>query len=77
MRVRLDETALVSIARITQGRYLAGHDARDFRSIHDALAMRLAFEEHYSEVTGLFAIAAAVLVSLSALLSVRACKRIL
>jgi Ca-activated chloride channel family protein len=75
MRVGIDEPTLREIARITRGAYSRGEGAAE--SILQGLRAQRVFESGYSEITGLFALAAALLVATSALLSVRRHKRIL
>ena len=77
MRVRLDEEALKSIANITRGEYFQAATAADLKKIYRALNAKLVFEKKETEVTALFAAAAAVSAVLSALLSLLWFNRIL
>ena len=69
MRVRLDEQALKTIANLTQGEYFYAGNAPDLQKIYKNLNTKLFFEQKETEITALFAAAAAVLALLSALLS--------
>jgi Ca-activated chloride channel family protein len=77
MRVRLDETALKNIATTTKAEYFHAETATDLTSIYQALTSRLVFEKRATEITALFAAAAAALALLSALLSLLWFNRIL
>jgi Ca-activated chloride channel family protein len=76
LRVGLDEATLREIAQISRGAYSRG-ETKDLARIGESLRSRLAFDDHYSEITGLFALAAAGSIAFSGLLSVRLYKRIL
>jgi Ca-activated chloride channel family protein len=69
MRVRLDEQALKTIANLTQGEYFYAGTAPDLQKIYKNLNTKLFFEQKETEITALFAAAAAVAALLSALLS--------
>jgi Ca-activated chloride channel family protein len=69
MRVRLDEQALKTIANLTQGEYFYAGNAPDLQKIYKNLNTKLFFEQKETEITALFAAAAAVVALLSALLS--------
>ena len=77
MRVRLDEEALKTIATLTRGDYFYAGTAPDLQKIYQSLNTRLFFEQKETEVTALFAAAAAALALLSALLSLLWFNRIL
>ena len=77
MRVRLDEQALKTIANVTQGEYFYAGTAPDLRRIYTDLNTRLFLEQRETEVTALFAAAAAALALLSGLLSLLWFNRIL
>jgi Ca-activated chloride channel homolog len=77
MRVRLDEDALKSIANITRGEYFHAGSATDLKKIYEALNARLVFEKRETEVSALFAAAAAVVAALAGLLSLLWFNRIL
>jgi Ca-activated chloride channel homolog len=69
MRVRLDEEALKNIANITRGEYFLASTATDLKKIYQTMGSRLTFEKKETEVSGLFAGFAALLVILAAALS--------
>jgi len=69
MRVRLDEDAMKAIATATQGEYFAAANAADLKKIYEALSSRLLFERRETEISALFAAAAALLLALAALAS--------
>ena len=60
MRVRLDEASLKQIANVTQGEYFYAGNATDLRKVYESLSSKLVFERRQSEVTALFAAAAAL-----------------
>jgi len=70
MRVRLDEDTLKSIADITKAEYFYAGTAQDLKKAYEALSSRLVMEKKETEVTSLFAAAAALLTLLAAGLSV-------
>jgi Ca-activated chloride channel family protein len=57
---RLDETTLVGMAELTEGRYFNAQDEGDLREIYDDLSRERVFEEEETEIT--FAFAAAALI---------------
>jgi hypothetical protein len=67
MRVRLDEQALKTIANVTQGEYFYAGTATDLQKIYKNLNTKLFFEQRETEVSALFAAAAAVLALVSGL----------
>jgi Ca-activated chloride channel family protein len=77
MRVRLDEDALKTIATTTKAEYFHAETATDLSGIYQALTSRLVFEKRATEITALFAAAAAVCALLSGLLSLLWFNRIL
>ena len=77
MRVRLDEPALKQIATITQGEYFYAGTATDLQKIYKNLNTKLFFEQRETEISALFAAAAAILALLSGLLSLLWFNRIL
>lgn len=77
MRVRLDEDALKTIANTTKAEYFHAGTATDLSSIYQALTARLVFEKRATEITALFAAAAAFFALLSGLLSLLWFNRIL
>ena len=70
MRVRLDEDTLRKISNPTLGEYFHAASGADLKRVYEALKSRLVFERKETEVTALFADAAALLVLLAAGLSV-------
>ncbi len=77
MRVRLDEDALKQIANMTRADYFYAGNADDLRKVYEKLNSRLVLEKKKTEVTALFAAAAAVLALASAVLSMLWFSRIL
>jgi len=69
MRVRLDEETLRRVAEITQGQYFHAATAADLKKVYAALDSRFSMEKKQTEITALFAAAAATLVVIGALLS--------
>ena len=70
MRVRLDEDTLKNIANMTRADYFYAGTAADLKQVYQGLSTRLIVEKKETEVSALFAAAAALLVVLSAGLSV-------
>lgn len=70
MRVRLDEETLKNIANLTRAEYFYAGTADDLKKVYQSLSTRLVVEKKETEVSGLFAAAAAVMVLLAAGLSV-------
>jgi len=77
MRVRLDEESLKTIANLTRAEYFYAGTATDLQKIYKKLNTKLFFEQKETEVTALFAAAAAVVALLSGLLSLLWFNRIL
>lgn len=69
MRVRLDEETLKDVARITQGSYFYAGTADSLKKVYETLGSRLSVEQKEVEVSGLLALLGALLVALSAGLS--------
>ena len=69
MRVRLDEETLKAIANITHGEYFYAGNAVDLNKVYQSLNAKLVLERKKTEITALFAAAAALLAVLSAALS--------
>jgi Ca-activated chloride channel family protein len=69
MRVRLDEDTLKAVARDTKGEYFYAGTAENLKQVYESLSTRLTVEKKETEVSGLLALAAAVLVLMSAGLS--------
>ena len=77
IRVRLDEDALRQIAEATGGEYFYAGTAADLKKVYQALNSKLVMEKQETEITALFAVAAALLALLSAALSLLWFNRIL
>jgi Ca-activated chloride channel family protein len=77
MRVRLDEETLKAIANKTNADYFYAGTAQDLSKVYEALSSRLTVEKKETEVSALFALAAAALALLSAGLSILWFNRIL
>ena len=77
MRVRLDEETLKAIASKTQADYFYAGSAIDLKKVYSTLSSRLAVEKKETEISGLLALAAAVLATVSAALSMLWFNRIL
>jgi Ca-activated chloride channel homolog len=74
---RLDEDTLKAIADLTRGEYFYAGTAVNLKKVYQSLNARLVFEKTHTEITALFSAAAAVLVLLSAFLSLLWFNRIL
>lgn len=70
MRVRLDEDTLKNVSNLTRAEYFYAGTADDLKKVYQSLSSRLIVERKETEVSGLLAAAAALLVVLSAGLSV-------
>ncbi|CAN5869394.1 VWA domain-containing protein [soil metagenome] len=70
MRVRLDEETLKNIANITRADYFYAGTAADLKKVYQSLSTRLVVEKKETEVSALFAAFGALLVLVSAGLSV-------
>jgi Ca-activated chloride channel homolog len=77
MRVRLDEDTLKAIADLTRGEYFHAGNAADLKKVYQALNAKLVMEKKETEITSLFAAAAAGLMLLAGLLSLLWFNRIL
>lgn len=69
MRVRLDEETLKRIADKTNGAYFRAGSDTDLKEIYENLGTRLVFKPERTEITALFAAAAAVLLLAAGALS--------
>lgn len=76
-RAILDEDTLKAIADLTRGEYFHAGSAGDLKKIYRSLSAKLVFEKRPTEVTALFAAAAAGLTILAGFLSVLWFSRIL
>jgi Ca-activated chloride channel family protein len=70
IRVRLDEDTLKEVARITRAQYFNATTADDLRAVYQGLTHRVVTEKQETELTALFALAAALLVVIAAGLSI-------
>ena len=70
MRVRLDEDTLKAVSSLTRAEYFYAGTAEDLKKVYQSLSSRLVVERKETEITALFAAAAALMVLLSAGLSV-------
>jgi len=77
MRVKLDEETLKNIASRTQAEYFYAGTAEDLKKVYTTLGSRLTLEKKETEISALFAMAAAVLALLSAGLSLLWFNRVL
>ena len=77
MRVRLDEETLKAIAELTRGEYFYAGNAVDLKKVYQSLSSRFVMEKKQTEITALFAAAAAALVLVAAALSLAWFNRIL
>ncbi len=77
MRVRLDEESLKEVARATQAEYYYAGTAENLKKVYETLSSRLTVEKKETEISGLLALAAALMALLSAGLSVLWFNRIL
>ena len=77
MRVRLDEDTLKDVAKTTQGAYYYAGTAENLKQVYQTLSTRLTVEKKETEVSGLLALLAALLVAFSAGLSLLWFNRVL
>jgi Ca-activated chloride channel family protein len=77
MRVRLDEETLKAIANKTNAEYFYAGTSNDLKKVYGTLSSRLTVEKKETEISALFAIAAAAIALLSAALSLLWFNRIL
>ncbi|MES2185453.1 MAG: VWA domain-containing protein [Pseudomonadota bacterium] len=69
MRVKLDEDTLKAVAAKTNAEYFYAGTATDLKKVYDTLSSRLSVEKHETEVSALFAMAAAALALCASLVS--------
>lgn len=69
MRVKLDEEALMAIAKVTDGEYFFAGTADELKQVYEALNAKLVFEKRETEISALFAGISALLTILAAVLS--------
>ena len=77
MRVRLDEDTLKQIANLTGAEYFYAGTALDLKKVYQSLNSKFVLEKKETEITALFAAAAAFTLLISALLSLLWFNRIL
>lgn len=77
MRVRLDEETLKAIANKTAAEYFYAGTAQDLKKVYETLSSKLTVEKKETEISALFALAAAVFSIFSAGLSLLWFNRIL
>jgi Ca-activated chloride channel homolog len=77
MRAQVDEDALKKIADMTKGRYFHAASSEELKQVYSVLSKQLIMETQQMEITSFFAAAAAVLMLLSAGLSVAWFGRVL
>jgi Ca-activated chloride channel family protein len=75
-RAQLDEETLKAIAHMTLGEYFYAGNAEDLKKIYQKLTSRLVLEQKETEVSALFAAAAAAFTLLGAALSLAWFNRI-
>ena len=69
MRVRLDEDTLKQIANRTAAEYFYAGSAADLKKVYNTLSTKLAVEKKETEISGLFALAAALFAMVAGALS--------
>jgi len=69
IRVKLDEETLKHVAHMTGAQYFNANSAEDLRTVYQGLSYRLVTQKRETELTGLVALAAALLMALAAGLS--------
>jgi len=69
MRVRLDEETLKDVASTTKGEYFYAGTAENLKQVYESLSTRLTVEKKETEIAGLLALLASLLVMVSAGLS--------
>ena len=77
MYLKLDEPSLKAVAQITQAEYFYAGNAEALKKVYEKLSTRLQMDKKETEVSGLLALAAAVLAITSAALSLLWFNRIL
>ncbi|HWY63550.1 MAG TPA: VWA domain-containing protein [Rhizomicrobium sp.] len=77
MRAQVDEDALKKIADMTHGRYFHAASADELKAVYNVLSKQLIMETQQMEITSFFSTAAALLMLLSAGLSVAWFGRVL
>lgn len=77
MRVQLDEETLRQVAEVTRGRYFHAGSVSDLSEVYRELTTQFVMETQQTEITALFSAAAALLMLISALLSLLWFSRII
>ena len=77
MYLRLDEPSLKAVAFATQGEYYYAGYAADLKQVYEKLGSRLQVDKKETEISGLLALAAALLAIGAATLSLLWFNRIL
>jgi Ca-activated chloride channel family protein len=77
MRAQLDEDALKKIADMTRGRYFHAATADDLKAVYGVLSKQLVMETQQMEISSFFAAAAAIVMLLSAGLSLAWFSRVI
>ena len=77
MYLRLDEASLKAVAQVTQGEYYYANNAEALKKVYEKLGTRLQVDKKETEISGLLALAAAVLSIGAAALSLLWFNRIL
>jgi len=77
MRVRLDEETLKTVSSMTRGQYFYAGNAADLKKVYRGLNSRFVLERKETEISAVFAAAAALLAVCSAVLSLLWFNRIL
>jgi len=67
--VKLDEETLKEIARMTGAKYFNANSAETLRAVYEGLSHRVVTNKKETELTGVFALAAALLMTFAAGLS--------
>jgi Ca-activated chloride channel family protein len=67
----VDEETLQKVAEITGAEFFRAADAQDLRKVYEHLSSKFTLERRDTEISALFAAAAALLVLLALLLSMR------
>ena len=68
--MKLDEDTLKEVARMTGGQYFNANSAEGLRAVYGGLSHRVVAQKKETELTGLIALAAALLMALAAGLSI-------
>ena len=69
MYMKLDEPSLKAVAQVTQAEYFYAGNAETLKQVYEKLSTRLQVDKKETELSGLLALAAAVLAITSAALS--------